>query len=457
MNMEDTVRDDNHTDRITDLKERLLFVAGIVFCFFVFTISLLRSGMTGITYDEAYTYVAISSFNMFDAQFLGSLFSRAGCIANNHWLNSFLIFAMERLTGTGYDEFVIRFPSLMAFALYLTAACLCYRKKLFSFPVLILLAGNYYMDEFYGLARGYGMANTFVFLLCISMIRWKRSGYGEMKYLNLAMLYAMLAVFSNTIVLLLYPAFGIVCLFRLVSGRKFGSFLKKSGFVFIIFTAFSSLMAVYHLNISSEGKPLFTGVGYGFFHCFVKGYLRMFVTKENLVMIGGVLIICVIAAAYMIRWQGRVFSDSGALLIIFILTNILMQAVFHKGYIMERVLLPFYSFMVLAISDVICSAAERFPKTFFRRMTGIAASVLICTACLFLFARKINLHMTKDWAYEYKYKTIVIGQLITGVPFASEGGPVHVFYQDKYKYLVKDYMLLLEEENNNGMAESSAE
>ena len=55
-------------------------------------------------------------------------------------------------------------------------------------------------------------------------------------------------------------------------------------------------------------------------------------------------------------------------------------------------------------------------------------------------------------------KTVVeIGQLITGVPFASEGGPVHVFYQDKYKYLVKDYMLLLEEENNNGMAESSAE
>ncbi len=455
--MEDTVCGDNNTDRITGLKEKVLFGAGIAFCIFVFTISLLRSSMTGITYDEAYTYVAISSFNMLDVNYLGSLFSRAGCIANNHWLNSFLIFAMERLTGTGYDEFVIRFPSLMFFAIYLTAVCLCYRKKFFSFPVLILLAGNYYLDEFYGLARGYGMANTFVFLLCISMIRWRRSGYNEMKYLNLAMLYAMLAVFSNTIVLLLYPAFGIVCLFRLVSGRKIRSFLKRSGFMFIIFTAFSLLMTIYHLNISSEGKPLFTGVGHGFFHCFVKGYLRMFVTKENLVTIGSVLSICVIAAVYLIRWQGRLFSDAGALLIIFVMTNLLMEAVFHKGYITERVLLPFYSFMVLAISDVICSAAERFPKTFFRRMTGIAAAVLLCTACLFLFARKINLHATKDWSYEYKYKTMEIGQLITGIPFASEGGPIHVFYQDKYKFLVKDYRLLLEEENNIGMAENSAE
>ena len=44
--------------------------------------------------------------------------------------------------------------------------------------------------------------------------------------------------------------------------------------------------------------------------------------------------------------------------------------------------------------------------------------------------KKINLHATKAWDYDYKYKTMWIGKLMTGVDFESPGGPEHVFYED---------------------------
>ena len=430
-------------------RDDILFVTGIIFCIFVFMVSLLRSGMTGITYDEAYTYVAITNQNLTDWKVLQHLFSKEGCIANNHWLNSLLIYAVDRLAKASYSEFVIRVPSLAAFAIYLFYICRYFRKKFFEFPILLLLAGNYYLDEYYGLARGYGMANTFVFLLCLSLIRWKISDWNDMKYLNLAMVLAIFAVLSNTIVLLLYPAVGTVCLYRLISKKRFGIFLKKCGAVFLFFTFISAMMGVYHLRISSEGKPLFTGGKKGFFDCFVKGYLNMFAAKELFINVGAVLIICIITVAFLIRWKGKVTSDAGAMFIIFILTNLIMQAAFQKGYITGRVLLPFYAFIILTISDIIRGAADRFSKVLCLQFIGKAAVIVICAACVFLFIKKINLHATKDWDYDYKYKTMEIGQRMTGKPFDSPGGPEHVFYQEKYHYLIKDYLLLLEEENNS--------
>ena len=73
-------------------KEDILIKAGILFSIFAFVVTLIRSAVTAITYDEAYTYLFISRENMLDPEFLQKMFSKEGCIANNHWLNSFLIF-----------------------------------------------------------------------------------------------------------------------------------------------------------------------------------------------------------------------------------------------------------------------------------------------------------------------------------------------------------------------------
>ena len=98
---------------VSSNREQILMKAAVLFCIFAFVLTLIRSAVTAITYDEAYTYLFISRDNMLNPEFLWKMFSKEGCIANNHWLNSFLIFLAERLIKVNYREF--SFSSTAAF------------------------------------------------------------------------------------------------------------------------------------------------------------------------------------------------------------------------------------------------------------------------------------------------------------------------------------------------------
>ncbi len=143
---------------------RLLFWLLFGYFLLLFAIVLIRSIVSGITYDEAYTYMNFGRIDLFNYNTLRHLYSKAGCIANNHWLNSMLINLCHLITGVDYNEFLIRLPSLVFFVLYLIGVGYGYKRKQFSLTTLFFLVSNYYLLEFYGLARGYGMANTCVFL-----------------------------------------------------------------------------------------------------------------------------------------------------------------------------------------------------------------------------------------------------------------------------------------------------
>ena len=428
-------------------REDILMKAGIVFSIFAFVVTLIRSAVTSITYDEAYTYLFISRENMLDPEFLQKMFSIEGCIANNHWLNSFLIFFVTRFIKTtyrecAYSEFMIRLPILTMYAVYLFAICRNFRNKNISFPVLILLIGNYYLNEFYGLARGYGMANTFIFLLLMCYLEWKRSGFSEMKYLTFVMICGILAVLSNTIVLLLYPAVGLVCLYRLLSTGNFRKFMKKCGVVFVVFAAVCLLMFKYHLNISSEGKPLFTGENASFFDCFVKGYLDMFISDRKILPVISVLLTG-LAGFSLLAVNKRIKElDFSMMLIIFIITNLVMEMFFHKGYIAYRILLSFYAFVVLAVCELISEAWQGLPgyrNNRILRKAGIAVSAVLCAWIVITFSSKIELRGTKDWPWDYKYRTYVDGSFMTGIEFDVPWNAAVVFYRERDTDIIEAY------------------
>ena len=422
-------------------KDRILSAAGISFCVFAFIIALIRSAVTAITYDEATTYLFFYQENLFDPAVLRWYFTTDGCVANNHWLNTFLIYIVCKLTDIKFSEFMIRFPILMLYAVYLFAVCRAYKKSLIPFPVLILLAGNYYLNEFYGLARGYGMANTFVFLFCIRYIQWKRSDFREMKYLNLAMIDAMLATFSNTIVLLLYPAVGCVCLYRLITKKQFGAFARKCGLIFLVLIGFSILMVIYHFNISSEGKPLYTGT-HNFFDSFVKGYVNMFIFGKNMITAVSVLIIAVLLVCVLRINRGMKDLDLALMMILFIAANFVMHFITHKGYIATRILLPFYAFMVLSVSEIIQTALS-LPvisgKVIPQNAKNIAGAVL-CVACVWIFAGQINLHGTKDWKNDYRYRVLENGSAMTGITHnGMQDHPANEFYIKKNEAVIEEF------------------
>lgn len=432
----------------TEKRQRALQWGLLCYFLFLFVTVLIRSAVSGITYDEACTYLGFGLIDLFRPRTLYALFSREGCIANNHWLNTILIRLLQMTVRADYSEFVIRLPSLCFFALYLVGLAYAYRRGHCSLPALLLLVSNYYLLEFYGLARGYGMANTCVFFACLSWIKWRDSGYSEDRHLRWLMLYMSLGVFANTIVLLLYPAFGLLCLYRLVQRGRLGAFMKSSGVLFGLFMLFSLVMVKYHMNVSSPEKPLYTGGEMGFFDSVIRGCAAMFVGGGRAAAVVGAAV--ALSAALCLAVQGRALleRDFSLMLILFVVTNVLLELALRKGYITGRVLLPFYAFVVFCFQELYAAGWERLLEWGGRRALANlekARAVLtgaVCAALVLSCLLQTDLHTTREWNEDYKFELWVAGEYLTGeeYPGKRNGNAPEVFYRYKYDAMKDRYL-----------------
>lgn len=79
----------------------------------------------------------------------------------------------------------------------------------------MLLIANYYLDEFFGLARGYAMAYMLVFLTCLSYEAWKMTDFSRDRYVILSAISLAAATFASTVTLLLVPILGLMWFFGL--------------------------------------------------------------------------------------------------------------------------------------------------------------------------------------------------------------------------------------------------
>lgn len=146
--------------------------------------------------------------------------------ANNHALNTFLMWVCNNVFGP--DQLSLRLPNLLAGALYIFSTAMMARRlpsPVASVVAFVLMNTNPFMIEYFGLARGYGLANGFmalafwqVWVYCDSGFRWKN--------LAVAMAACVLSVFANYIYLNLFlPLAGGVFLVALLqpgsSGKNF--------------------------------------------------------------------------------------------------------------------------------------------------------------------------------------------------------------------------------------------
>ncbi len=440
----------------TERKKKALFLGILAYLLFLFTTVLIRSVISSIIYDEAYTYINYGLIDLFNLRTLYDLFSIRGCIANNHWLNSILINLLHQMIGADYNEFIIRLPAVCFFAMYLIGVVYGYKQKHYSLPALVFLVSNYYLLEYYGLARGYAMANTCVFFACLSFCKWKDSEYQEVKHLRWLMTYMSIAVFANTIVLLLYPAFGLICLYRILQQKQFKSIMKNSGIIVGLFVLFTLVMLKYHMNISTRGKPLYTGGEMGFFDSVIKGYAKMFVYQESTAAMAGIALAVSVGVCFAIEGKDLINMDFSAMLIIFVGTNIFMQFMLHRGYITARVLLPFYAFLVFCFDELYSNAWDKAQKsarardaqTSCRFVSSLGKCRLIvsgfaCVIIIFSCLLKTNLIMTNEWGGDHIYKFYVEGELLTGeaYPRGSYTNWSETFYQQKYEAIKDEYLM----------------
>ena len=119
----------------------------------------VRAARLSVTIDEGGAF----AFSRGDASFINS--------ANNHWLNSLGVRVSQQVFGE--SELALRLPNVAAFGIY-TAAVIWIVARVRHLPARLLgfalLMANPFIVEFFGLARGYGLAMAFVMLALAGLL-----------------------------------------------------------------------------------------------------------------------------------------------------------------------------------------------------------------------------------------------------------------------------------------------
>lgn len=284
------------TDRFSQLTETLnrptpfaIFAAALGL--FLFVLSLLRAAGTGMTYDEAFTYlfyVLPASHSGAHPQWL-----------NNHLLNTYLIKLFDALTHTRYNELVIRLPNLLAYPLYLLSAALLAAKFRQKLLILVLFFCNYYLHEFFGLARGYALATAFVAAGLLFCLRWHQDDLSEgFSWLDAAVGCFCLAALANAISLYVTASILSLEFVRLWCKGRLVVFARRK--TVLLPTAVFLFTVIFTFWVSRNGCPIF--VGTEFYNSIPASFAAMFFAASRV----GLLAVAVVAAAGVFTlWRRR--------------------------------------------------------------------------------------------------------------------------------------------------------
>ena len=113
---------------------KVLFLAAVLMAAAAFCCTAIRAFTTNLTDDEAYTYINyVRAYQPLNLSWLIHLYST--CKANNHWLNTFLIWCTSQVLGP-YSEAAIRLPNVVLFAGYLAAVLAALNSDINEFVMI---------------------------------------------------------------------------------------------------------------------------------------------------------------------------------------------------------------------------------------------------------------------------------------------------------------------------------
>lgn len=149
-----------------------------------------RAILVPLTYDEVSSlrnYVTGQPENLLDF-----------AVATNHLLNSVLMRASVAVFGDA--PWALRLPNILAAAAYAAAAAGFagrLRHPLAGTGACVLLLSNLYVLDFFGLARGYGLASALFFGAVVVLTAWWDRPLGDRRRLALALVLAGAGVAAN--------------------------------------------------------------------------------------------------------------------------------------------------------------------------------------------------------------------------------------------------------------------
>ena len=391
---------------------------------FVFSVTLFRAATTCMTYDESYTYMYYAMNFSFD-----QIIKPQNNLANNHILNTMMIFLFDKIFGAKYNELVIRMPALISFAVYLYGSYYISKTHKLRYVLFPILTMNYYLNEFFGLARGYSIAATFILLSLIFGCKYYKTHQSDRRSIAASIIFAILASFSNTISLLYLFCLVVIILIFLLRNKLCVFLIMKEYIILIIFSFTAVLyLLFFHYSVTVTGKPLYGGheisnvFNYGFSWMLFRDGKRLLQCFLLFILICGIIIS-----------KGRLFGNYD-----FILTGLLYVMLIFPFLILRmpfpltRLLLPFWPVLAVGFTAVISEICEGVKKI----KLLPAAAVITLSLLVFSYSSQFDLKKTFDWGRDYKIRDIAYASYAANekIPLDRYDSETWMFYRQKIIY-----------------------
>ncbi len=391
----------------------------------VLAYTIVMAALSDIQYDEAYTYIFNSTRN--SPNFLSIN------LANNHPLNSFLIYITSFIFP--YNEFAIRLPNLIFLLIYLISSIKISKVfsslKILVFSLLVLYW--FLIPNYFSIGRGYGISAAIVLLFLVKFVREKQN-FDKIIfnfYILLLACYAFPGLLPLIIALSIYYLFFEIRydLFRFIKIYFLDIFFLLINFSFILYYLFS---------VSAAGKPLY-GSSDTFLNSTLKWYLNSFSAiipnLENSIII--ILSLVFIAAMCIIIFFNIRKAKVSFITIITFFLFFITSKIFDRPNITGRLLVPLYPLVILSLIEILNFTVERLkPKKTLIKKISFAVFILL----VFNYVGTSKFRLKNN---NLAYKKEIFEHLNLGVRHNNISGFTFAiaFYKKKF-FLMPPYKLI---------------
>ncbi|MFK7776083.1 MAG: hypothetical protein AB8F94_28435 [Saprospiraceae bacterium] len=387
--------------KLKQSKRLIYFLLGLFFFTYVFA----RSILVGITFDEAWTigaFVRGSFFNIFACE---------PTIANNHLLNSFFI---KLIYSTGQETiFLARLPNLIAMVAYLFFSykiCNTFFRPLLGLSLYVLLISNPLLLDFFGLARGYGLAMGFLMAALFFLLKFRDTGLRKDGIISL--LLGSFAVLSNFTFLFFWMGLFITNQFIFFTKKDF--VWKKSKLDYFRFLGFNSLITIVLCGIIYTPIIKLRAAG-GFWYGGTEGFYQdtlvslVSYSTGNLISIEGIILILnlflflffVALLFFIFKKDKTKFAFRNPVIVLLFLIvipfclNIFLHHFLETKFLINRTALFYFPLFMFGFAFLIRENNWKSTMIFMR-----GSIVLFSVLALFNFYKTSNLYCTINWPFD---------------------------------------------------------
>ena len=360
---------------IKHIEINIMRVYSSVLIFFI----IIKTKANTLTTDEAYTFL--------EYVYTGDVFNIG--IANNHLLNTFLMFFSTKL---GYSEIFLRLPNLFAGIVYIVLSFFISKKTKYPLLSLTILTAVPYLVDFFTLARGYGIACTSIFLGLINYYFFRDYKF---KFL-VSIFFLVLASLSIHIYItytLIFFSLNVINEYKL---NKTTVYLTS-----IILFYFSYNIIIWTFQISQGGKPMFGAqeVDLIYLSTTFFGLMNLYHTQSLLIYIL-IFLSVFILPIFLFKYL------SGEMKVLFFLNHLtllslyVLPLLFGKTFPSQRILLPLIpAYLIISIVSI---DVFRFNLKYMKNFNFLIVAVMILN-----LIQNSSINSTIDWGTALNKEALV--------------------------------------------------